>query len=58
MVEDGVKSVDNPRIKITLVADSTSTRFDSKRFKADHSNLFNEYSTTTTRAGYIKTTLI
>lgn len=58
MVEDGVKSVDNPRIKITLVADSTSTRFDSKRFKADHSDLFDKYSTTTTRAGYIKTTLI
>lgn len=58
MVEDGVKSVDNPRIKITLVADSTSTRFDSKRFKADHSDLFSQYSTETTRAGYIKTTLI
>lgn len=58
MDEDGVKSVDNPRIKITLVADSTSTRFDSKRFKADHSDLFKEYSTKTTRAGYIKTTLI
>lgn len=58
MDEDGVKSVDNPRIKITLVADSTSTRFDSKRFKADHSDLFSEYSTETTRAGYIKTTLI
>lgn len=58
MIEDGVKSVDNPRIKITLVADSTSTRFDSKRFKADHSDLFNQYSTETTRAGYIKTTLI
>lgn len=58
MIEDGVKSVDNPRIKITLVADSTSTRFDSKRFKADHSDLFYQYSTETTRAGYIKTTLI
>lgn len=58
MDDDGVKSVDNPRIKITLVADSTSTRFDSKRFKADHSDLFAQYSTETTRAGYIKTTLI
>ena len=58
MIEDGVKSVDNPHIKITLVADSTSTRFDSKRFMADHSDLFKEYSTETTRAGYIKTTLI
>lgn len=58
MLEDGVKSVDNPRIKITLVADSTSTRFDSKRFKSEHSDLFDQYSTTTTRAGYIKTTLI
>ena len=58
MLEDGVKSVDNPRIKITIVADSTSTRFDSKRFKADHSDLFDQYSTTSTRAGYIKTTLI
>lgn len=58
MVEDGVKSVDSPRIKITIVADSTSTRFDSKRFKADHSDLFSQYSTETTRAGYIKTTLI
>ncbi len=58
MDDDGVKSVDNPRIKITIVADSTSTRFDSKRFKADHSDLFSQYSTETTRAGYIKTTLI
>lgn len=58
MDEDGVKSVDSPRIKITIVADSTSTRFDSKRFKSEHSDLFSEYSTTTTRAGYIKTTLI
>lgn len=58
MDEDGVKSVDNPRIKITIVADSTSSRFDSKRFKADHSDLFSQYSTETTRAGYIKTTLI
>lgn len=58
MDEDGVKSVDNPRIKITIVADSTSSRFDSKRFKADHSDLFAQYSTETTRAGYIKTTLI
>lgn len=58
MIEDGVKSVDNPHIKITLVADSTSTRFDSKRFKTDHSDLFAQYSTETTRAGYIKTTLI
>lgn len=58
MDDDGVKSVDNPRIKITIVADSTSTRFDSKRFKADHSDLFAQYSTETTRAGYIKTTLI
>ena len=58
MDDDGVKSVDNPRIKITIVADSTSSRFDSKRFKADHSDLFSQYSTETTRAGYIKTTLI
>ena len=58
MDEDGVKSVDNPRIKITIVADSTSSRFDCKRFKADHSDLFSQYSTETTRAGYIKTTLI
>lgn len=58
MDQDGVKSVDNPRIKITIVADSTSSRFDSKRFKADHSDLFSQYSTETTRAGYIKTTLI
>ncbi len=58
MDEDGVKTIEDARIKITIVADSTSTRFDSKRFKADHSDLFDQYSTVTTRAGYIKTTLI
>lgn len=58
MVADGVKSIDNDRIKITIVADSVTSKFDSKRFKTDHADLYSQYVTDSTRAGYIKTTLL
>lgn len=58
MTTNGIKTLDGDRIKITIVPDSTTIKFDSKRFKTDYSDLFAEYSTTTTRAGYIKTTLL
>ena len=57
MNADGVKTIESDRIKITLVADSVTRRFDSKRFSTDHADLYEQYTTETTRKGYIKTTL-
>lgn len=58
MTTNGIKTLDGDRIKITIVPDSTTIKFDSKRFKNDYSDLFAQYSTESTRAGYIKTTLL
>lgn len=58
MTNNGIKTLDGDRIKITIVPDSTTIKFDSKRFKNDYSDLFAQYSTESTRAGYIKTTLL
>ena len=57
MEESGVKKLETPRLLVTLVADSTSTTFDSKRFKEDHPELASQYLKQTTRKGYVKITL-
>ena len=45
MTTNGIKTLDGDRIKITIVPDSTTIKFDSKRFKNDYSDLFAQYST-------------
>lgn len=57
MQSEGVKKLESPRLMVTLVADSTSTTFDSKRFKAEHPELAKSYEKETTRKGYVKITL-
>ena len=57
MEREGLKKLETPRLLVTLVADSTSSTFDSKRFKDEHPELATEYTKQTTRKGYVKITL-
>lgn len=57
MEREGIKKLETPRLLVTLVADSTSSTFDSKRFKEEHPELAGQYTKQTTRKGYVKITL-
>ena len=57
MEREGIKKLETPRLLVTLVADSLSSTFDSKRFKDEHPDLATQYLKQTTRKGYVKITL-
>lgn len=48
--------VEQGRYKFAIVAESTTERFDSKRFKEEHADLYDKYKTTTVRSEYLKIT--
>jgi len=51
MTEGGIKSYDFGAFSATIAADSEVTTFDSKRFKAEHSELYNQYTTRKPKKG-------
>jgi regulator of replication initiation timing len=51
MEENGVKSFDCPLFRATIAADSTSTTFDSKRFKAEQPEIYKTYTKNTVKKG-------
>lgn len=57
MSGDNLKSIDAVRILFTVVKERTKRRFDEKRFKEEHSELFNEYQKETTEKETLKITL-
>lgn len=57
MEKDGLKAINNEQIKVTIIADSVSKRFDSKKLEQDKPELYSQYITESLRKGYIKTTL-
>lgn len=57
MEREGIKKLETPRLLVTLVADSTTTTFDSKRFKEEHPELASQYTKLSSRKGYVKITL-
>ena len=57
MSGDNLKSIDAVRILFTVVKERTKRRFDEKRFKEDHSELFNEYQKEITEKETLKITL-
>lgn len=57
MTEGNVKDLDIGRLSFTRVLPSASRRFDSKSFKKDHADLYEEYQKETKRKGYIKMTV-
>lgn len=58
MESHNVKSFTGSRVKLTRVLPSESTTFDSKAFKADHKDLYEQYTKKTTKAGSLRITLI
>lgn len=57
MVENNDKSFDTGNILITVIAPSTRETFDSKRFKAENEDIYNEYIKTTKTKESLKITL-
>lgn len=57
MVENNDKSFDTGNILITVIAPSVRETFDSKRFKAEHKDLYGEYIKTSTTKESLKLTL-
>lgn len=57
MESHNIKSWDAEVFKATITPESTTTSFDSARFKKDHPDLYNEYLKTTTRKSSIRLTL-
>ena len=51
MIEHGITQFDCDGFKATIGASSMVTKFDSTKFKQDHPDLYNEYSTQSHRAG-------
>jgi len=51
MIENGIKSFECDAFKATIAKDSVVTKFDSKKFKEDHPDLYNEYSSEGFRSG-------
>ena len=40
--------------KATYIAETTTKKFDSKKFKTDHEDLYNKYQTSSKRSAYVK----
>ena len=57
MTEHGVKSWDTELMKATIVPASTSTTFDTTRFKADHPELYKQYLKETEKGESLRITI-
>ena len=57
MTEKGIYSWEFEELKFTRVPESISTSFNSKKFKEDHLELYQQYLTETKRKSYLKITL-
>ena len=57
MEADGLKSVDTGAVLITYVAPSSRETFDSKKFKAEHEDMYGDYIKKSTTKASLKITL-
>ncbi len=57
MEANGLKKIETDRVLVTIVPDSASSTFDSKKFKEDHPDMAASYMKTSSRKGYVKITL-
>lgn len=58
MEKHGVDKWEGAKIKLTRVLPTTSTTFDSKALKADHPDIYEQYTKQTERAGSLRITLV
>lgn len=57
MVERGDKSIDSGRLLVTVIQASTRETFDSKKFKAEHADLYGNYIKQSTTKESLKLTI-
>lgn len=57
MQQYDIKKFTNGELSLTVVPETQSRRFDSTRFKKEHQSLYDEYTSTSTRAAYLKITI-
>ena len=56
MEETGVTHFEtlDKEFKVTYIPETISKRFDSKKFKEDHEDLYNQYQTESKRSAYVR----
>ena len=54
MTENNIKKMETPLLTVTRVLPSTYSRFDSKAFKKDHEDLYEQYQTESERKGHVR----
>lgn len=57
MRENGVKSWDAGRLRVSYTPSSTGKSFDTKKFQEDHPELYSQYLKTSTKADSIRVTI-
>ena len=57
MRENGVKSWDAGRLRVSYTPSSTGKSFDAKKFQEDHPELYSQYLKTSTKADSIRVTI-
>ena len=54
MQKRGIKKIDTPKLTITVVDETTKETFDSKSFRADHRDLYDDYVKISDVKAYVK----
>lgn len=54
LYNQGIKTLETPLLKISVVAPTTSTTIDSKRLKAEMPEIYEQFSKTSMREGYVR----
>ena len=57
MRENGVKSWDAGRLRVSYTPASTSNSFDTKKFQADHPEIYSQYVKVAPKADSIRVTI-
>lgn len=57
MSDNSIDSMETERLKFTMVAPTTKSVFDTKRFKSEHPDMASEYMKTSDVKGYLKVTV-
>ena len=54
MQKRGIKKIDTPKLSITVVPETTKETFDSKSFRAEHRDLYDDYVKISDVKAYVK----
>ena len=54
MTKRGIKKIDTPKLSITVVDETTKETFDSKSFRKDHRDLYDDYVKISDVKSYVK----